>query len=92
MKRRGQDRFGLLRRREHRRFAGHRLGDHCTISDSLSREMSIGTENVIVAAMETLLVLVSRQLVVKSRMGLRISGQGSGQGGREHGRTLDERF
>lgn len=88
----GQGRSGLLRRRGRQLSAGYRLGGHCTISDSPSRERSIGIENAIVAGMEMLLVLASRQPAVKSRLDLRILEQESGQGDREHGRILDGRF
>lgn len=89
---RGQGRSGLLRRCGRQQSAGHRLGGHCTISGSPSRERSIGTENAIVAGMDMLLVLASRQPGVKSRLDLRILGQESGQGDREHGHILDGRF
>lgn len=62
---RGQGRSGLLHRCGHQLSAGHRLGGHYTISGNPSRERSIGIVNAIVAGMEMLLVLATRQPAVK---------------------------
>lgn len=88
----GRDRSDPLRRHGRRLFVGRRLGARCTISDSPSREKSIGIGNETVSGMETLPVLENQQLVESSDLDLRISGLESVREDREHGRILDGRF